>query len=163
MAWSYSRKTFGVCGNFRFSFIDLTDVKATRSIIKPEGINSVKFTASTNTTDNDDVLLTKTLAWTGKAAVYQENHLEDTGEVFDPRLGMLVVHNVETGDAKLGLHAYMVYDGTDPDDLSLIDNTGTATDLFPDGNEDYVMYNERVIQTIAGTGDDDGTLLVIGD
>ena len=164
MARSYTRQTFGVCGNFRLEIWDLTDVKATRSIVKPM-MDRIRVASSTNTSDNADVFNAKTLSWTGTAAVDQENHLEDTGEVFEAGIDGQIVYNTETGDAKQGLSARVNFDSTDTDDLSLVDLTSSASnsDLFPDGNEDYAMKSERVVQVLAATAGDDGTLLLIGE
>lgn len=163
MAWSFTKKTFGVCGNFRFAFYNLTDIKATRSVVKPEGFNSVKFLVSTNTTDNADVLAGKTLAWTGTADTDVANELKDTSQVFDSRInGLQVANTADTvGETNPSLMADVVL--KDADELYTFKHEGSAYDCFPDGNETYTIYNERVVQFIAVSANDDGTVLLMGD
>ena len=167
MAWSHTKGKFGVCGNFRFAFINLTDIKATRSIVKPEGFNSIKFVASTNTSDNADVLLAKKVSWTGTADSNTANELVDSSETFDPRLsGLQVSNTADTASSSVTLMSYVDY--KDADELycstGASDVMGTEVyDAFPDGNETYTIYNERAIQCMAVTAGDEGTLLLIGD
>lgn len=156
MAWSWSKGQFGVCGNFRFLFVDLTDVKSTRSIPLTEGFNSVKFTSSTNTTDNTDVLLIKKVSWTGTADGDTANELVDSSETFDPAVSGLQCDN--TTDT-----TNCVVDYKDADELYCKAYNGAAADTFPDGTDTFTIYNERRIEIIAGTANDDGTILMIGD
>jgi len=156
MAWTATKSAFGVCGNFRFAFYDLTDIKATRSLIKPEGIGAVKFVASTNTTDNTDVLLAKALKWDGTADTDHANGMEDGSETFDPVVNGLRIDDIDDN----GLAT--VYIHTDTDTLLCFDSDGAAVDLFSTNDEVFQLYNERVIQVLAGDADDDGTLFVMG-
>jgi len=165
MSWGYTKKAFGVCGNFRFAFIDLTDIKATRSVVKPEGFNSIKFVCTTNTSDKQDVLLGKTLNWAG-TAVTDLTYKIDTngGEVFDPRINGLQVFNSESSDALEGVSGILVYDSSDTDQLYIFNpDTGAAYDLFPDGNEDFSIVDERSVQVLAADAGDDGTMFIMGD
>ena len=167
MTWSYTKDIFGVCGNFRFAFVSLTDIKATRSIVRPEGFNSIKFTASTNTTDSADVLLTKKVSWTGTADGDTENELVDSGEVFDPRLsGLQAANTADTASSSVTLQSYVDYKDAD----ELYCSTGASNDLgtevydaFPDGNETFTIYSERAVETLAATANDEGTILIMGD
>ena len=162
MAWGYTRKIFGVCGNFRFSFIDLTDVKATRSLIRPAGLNSVKFISTVNTTDTADVFAGVTLAWTGTCDSDVENEVADAGEVFDTRMNGCMISN--TTDTVGVANDSLVANIKRHDNTSLYTfHAGAAFDLCPDGDETYTVYDERVVQVVAGTANDDGSLLVIGD
>ena len=61
MAWGKSITKFGVCGNFKFECHTLTDVKATRSLVRPRIMSQIHFVASTNESDNADILNAKTL------------------------------------------------------------------------------------------------------
>jgi hypothetical protein len=162
MAWSYTKKVFGVCGNFRYAFYNLTDIKATRSLIRPDGITRVRFSCSTNTTDGTDVLLGQTLTWTGQTDGTTANTLEDSTQVFDPRINFCLASN--TSDNTTCMVNYK-----DADQLycwTKIGNSskglGVAVDAF-DTTKNYTIYNERIVQVVAGTANDDGTLLVIGD
>lgn len=177
MSWGYTKKIFGVCGNFRFAFIDLTDLKTTRNIIKPEGFNSIKFSSSTNTTDGDDVLLSKKVSWTGQCDSDSTNKIDDNAEVFDPGLDGLEVTN--TTDAASGSFEKMGrigFDKTNADQLFIAggrlgagtnpgrDGFGTAVyDLCPQGNENYTIYSERAWQILAVGANDDGTIFIMGD
>ena len=69
--------------------------------------------------------------------------------------GLQVDNLTDTGFGKV---AYK-----DGDELYVYTPDGTAAkDLFPDGNESYQIQNPRVIQLVAQTAGDDGTLLVVG-
>ena len=160
MAWSYNKGVFGVCGNFRYAFYDLTDVKATRSLIIPDGVGAVKFCASTNETDGTDVLLAQTLKWTGTCDSNTANELVDASETFDSRLNGLPAINTQAGALK-GVTGEIIY--KDADELYIFNwSTGAAYDLFPAGSETYAIYDERTIQVTAGTANDDGSLFVMG-
>ena len=168
MAWSITRKAFGTCGNFKFVFYRLTDVKTTRSVIEPKGLSFVKFVATTNETDNADVFAGKTLAWTGTADTDVANEIKDSSEVFDPALqGSYAANTADTvGVANPTLIARVDY--KDADELYCssgynVGGIGTAPfDLCPDGDETYTIYDEHKIQVIAVTANDDGTLIAIG-
>ncbi len=155
MAWGTTKKLFGTCGNFKFEIYSLTDVKATRSLIKP-GVQAIKFVASTNTSDGADIFNAKTLAWTGTADGNTPNELVDSSETFDSALTGYQVSN--TTD-----NAWARVEYKDADELYVMTPDGSArADLFPDGNEAYTFYNERVLQLVAQTAGDDGTLIIIG-
>lgn len=165
MTWGTTLKTFGVCGNFRFAIHDLTDIKATRSLLKPMNMDRVYYVSSTNTTDNADVLAGQTLAWTGTADNNVLNEIKDTSEVFDAEIDGAQAHNtadnltsfVTYKDAdELYCHKKTIY-STDPSS-----GQDAVYDLCPDGNETYTIYSERIVQFIAATADDDGTVLVMG-
>lgn len=162
MAWGDTKIAFGTCGNFKFEFHDLTDVKATRSLIRPTTVhNKVHFVASTNETDGADVFGAQTLAWTGTCDSDTANEIVDSSETFDTMLNNTVAYNVETGDANLGKGAHIVY--KDADELycfALGDKT--AYDLCPTGDEDYRIDDQKIVQVVAGTANDDGTLLIMG-
>lgn len=163
MAWSKAIPKFGVCGNFKFEIWSLTDIKATRSLIKPITMSQVHFTVSTNVTDGTDVLAAQTLAWTGTADGNTDNELIDSSEVFDPEIDGCQAHN--TADNRT---SYVTYKEATKlychkGGWRAYPFTGDAVyDLCPDGNETFTIYSERVVQVIAGTADDDGTLLIIG-
>jgi hypothetical protein len=173
MAWGQTLKTFGVCGNFRFAVHTLTDIKATRSLIRPMNMVRTFFVASTNETDNADILNAQTLSWTGTCDTNVANEIKDTSEVFDPELsGCQASNTADTvGVANPTLMARVDYN--DADELYCssgyaVDQTGGADfgqkafDLCPDGNETYTIYSERVIQVTAVSANDDGTILVLG-
>lgn len=157
MAWSKTRGIFGVCGNFRFEIAKLTDIKATRSLYRPRTMNKVYFVASTNLTDNADVLAAQTLAWTGTADTNTANELQDTSEVYDPEIDGTQAHN--TADNRTSFVTYK-----DADELYCHKGgmDDAAYDLCPDGNETYTIYDERIVQVIAVSANDDGTLMIIG-
>jgi len=160
MAWGYTRHKFGVCGNFKFEFISLTDVKATRSLIKPTLPTKCAFVATTNLTDNADILAGKTLAWDGTADSNTPNELIDSSEVFDARLYDVFVANT---DATAFTTARVQLKSGETTKLNLYKPDRSAVyDAFPSGNETYTIYDERVIQVIAASANDDGTLLVMG-
>lgn len=159
MAWGTSRTTFGTCGNFKFEIITLTDVKATRSLVKPTTMSQVHASYSTNVTDNKDVLAAQTLNWTGTADTDTENKIDDASETFDPAINGAQAHN--TADNRT---SFVTYDGVNTDQL-FCHKGGTADavyDLCPDGNETYQINSERMVQLVAGNANDDGTLLVLG-
>ena len=158
MAWGTTRKMFGVCGNFKYEMVTLTDVKATRSIIRPTVPSRVMFVATTNETDKADVFNGKTLAWTGSADTNTVNELDDSGETFDPALYELMVENTTDTD-----NARVIINSSDATRLLCYKPDKTAVkDAFPDGNEAYTIYNERAIQVTAASANDDGTLLILG-
>lgn len=181
MVWAWSKKTFGVCGNFKFAFIDLTDIKATRSIVKPEGFNSIKFASSTNTSNNTDVLLTKKCSWTATCNADTEFKIDTAGEVFDPQLDGLEVANItdtasEVGGSEVHLIGKVGYDKTNADQVYVEggavtvptspgkDQHGTqAYDLCPDGNEEITIYSERAWEIISANAGDEGTIFIMGD
>ena len=157
MAWSKALKTFGVCGNFRFAVHTLTDIKATKSLIKPMNMDRVYFVASTNETDNADVLLAQTLAWTGTADTNTLNELQDTSEVYDPDIdGAQAFNNTD------GRTSFVTYKDADELYCHKGGMDDAVYDLAPDGNEAYVIYSERIIQVTAVSANDDGTILVLG-
>jgi len=163
MAWGVSRKVFGTCGNFKFVFYDLTDVKATRSLIKPM-LNKVSFVASTNTSDNADVFNAKTLNWTGTQDSIVANQLNDAGEVFDTALNGLTVYNNMGSDASEGIGAMAVYSDANTLLTFALDGNkggGAATTLF-NASETYIIDNERIVEVVAQDAGDDGTLFVMG-
>lgn len=157
MAWSRALKTFGVCGNFRFEIANLTDIKATRSLYKPRTMNRVYFVASTNLTDATDVLAAQTLAWTGTADTNTLNELQDTSEVYDSE-----INGVQADNTADNLTSFVTYKDADELYCHKGGMADAVYDLCPDGNETYIIYSERVVQVIAGTADDDGTILIIG-
>ena len=158
MAWSISRGVHGVCGNFKFEIFSLTDIKATRSLVKPR-MGQVHFVSSTNLTDNADILAGRTLSWTGTADTNTTNKLVDASEVFDPNINGAEAYN--TTDNRIAQVTY------DKDTASaLFCHKGgmddAAYDLAPDGNEAYLISSERIVQVTAVSANDDGTLMVIG-
>jgi hypothetical protein len=159
----------------------LTDIKATRSVVYPAGLSSVKFVASVNTSDKADVLAGQTLAWTGTADTNVANEIKDTSEVFDPALnGSFAANTADGAGASFTVTGKVDY--KDADELyvksgynnvaATTGNTGEGDDarilgdlpydLCPDGNETYTIYDEHKIQVIAVTANDDGTLFVMG-
>lgn len=158
MAWGTTRKMFGVCGNFKYEMITLTDVKATRSVIRPTIPSRVMFVASTNESDNKDVLAGQTLAWTGTADTNTPNELDDSGETFDPALYELFADNTASQ-----LVARVIINASDATRcLCYKPDKSAVYDAFPAGTETFTIYNERAVQLIAATAGDDGTLLILG-
>lgn len=158
MAWSISRGIHGVCGNFKFEIFNLTDIKSTRSLIKPR-MGQVHFVSSTNTTDNADVLGAGTLSWSGTADSNTVNKLVDASETFDPLINGAEAYN--TTDNLISLVTY------DKDATTALfchkGGMDDATyDLAPDGNEVFLISSERIVQVTAVSADDDGTVLIIG-
>ena len=175
MAWTIGRKAFGTCGNFKFEIFNLTDVKATRSLIKPR-MGRVDFVSSTNTTDNADVLAGQTLSWSGTADGNTANKLVDSSEAFDPAIDGAQAHN--TAD---NLTSFVTYDkdntdalfchkGGSDDSIALNDGDGTSTaqtgdaafDLAPDGNETFTIDSQRIVQVTAASANDEGTVIIFG-
>jgi len=182
MAWTdgngQNLLTFGVCGNFRFEIYSLTDVKATRSLVKPM-MDRVRMVASTNETDNTDVLNAKSLNWTGTQDSAVASQINDAGEVYDKVLTGEIVYNVETGDGSLGDGCVVGYSDANTmltDDPAFFgqrfrsDNTTndsgetmpTEAQTLCNATEDYSIVSERVIQVVAADANDDGSMLVIG-
>ncbi len=171
MAYSYKRKVFGVCGNFRFKIYTITDAQNTRNIVKTD-MNKVDFVASTNTTDNADNFKAQTLSWTNTAQADVENKIDmNATATFDPALTGLQVHNTTDN-----LTSTIEYSLADTDHLWGIDNdvqggtgasgeggvTAVLFDICPDGNEEFRIHSERLIILDPVSNDDDGTLMVIG-
>jgi len=157
MAWGTTKKIFGVCGNFKFEFVNLTNVKATQSLIKPVRMNRIHFVSTTNLTDNTDHLAGQTLNWSGTADTNVTNEIKDTSETFDPEIDGAQAHN--TTDNRTAFVTYK-----DADEL-YCHKGGLADavyDLCPDGNEVYSITSERIVEVTAQTADDSGTLLIIG-
>lgn len=167
MAWTKSLKTFGVCGNFRFEIISLTDTKSTRSLVNPRTMDRIYYVGSTNTSDNADVLNAQTLGWTGTADSNTVNKLVDGSETFDPEINGAQANN--TTDNRT---SFVTYDKEDTTSLFCHKKTTHSTDptsgqdavydLAPDGNEAFTIYSERILQVTAVTAGDEGTLLIIG-
>lgn len=174
MAWGYQHIKWGVCGNFKFEIVTLTDIKTTRSLIKPRTMSQVNFVASTNETDNADVLLAKTLAWNGTCDSKVANQIVSSAQVFDPLLtGTYAANITDTVHPTNNptLIGYVSY--KDADELYISSGYAVSQasgadfgkkpfDLCPDGNEDYTIYSERIIEVLAVSANDDGTLLIIG-
>ncbi len=158
MVWGKTRGVFGTCGNFKFEIYTLTDVKATRSLVKPM-MNNVYMAASTNVTDNTDVFAAQPLNWTGQVDGNTTDKLDDGSEVFDPDINGAQATNITDGRT-----SFVTYDKDTASQL-FCHKGGMADavyDLCPDGNENYVIRNQRIIQLVAGNASDDGTLLVLG-
>ncbi len=161
MAYSATRKVFGVCGNFRFKFYNIIDAQNTNSVVKTD-MHRVEFVSSTNTSDNADNFKAQTLSWTGTVDANTVNELEDSSETFVAELTDL--HVFATSGANDGSPAIVVFQVGDTDNLLLFaPSDKTATDLFPAGNETYAFKDQRHIILDPVTNDDDGTLLVIGE
>ena len=158
MAWTKTRQAFGVCGNFRFKFYDLTDVKATKSLINP-CMQAVYFVNTTNTTDAADTLIGGTLNWAGTADTNTTNKLVNTSETFDPEITDAQAFNTTDN-----LTSYVSYD-KDATTALFCHKGGTADavyDLAPDGNEVYEILSDKIVQVTAVSANDDGTILIIG-
>ena len=158
MAWTATKKMFGVCGNFKWEILNLTDVKATRSVVKP-GFTTVYQAYSTNTSDNKDVLNAQTLAWTGTCDTNTPNELDDSSETFDPALYDLFAQDTTAASAV----ARVAINASDATRLLCYKpNRSAVYDAFPLGSETYTIYSERAVQLAAVTAGDEGTLLIIG-
>ncbi len=172
MAYSYKRKVFGVCGNFRFKVYTITDAQTTRNIVKTD-MHKVDFVASTNTTDNKDNFKAQTLSWTDTNQVDVTNKIDMNGTVtFDPALTGLQVHNTTDN-----LTSTVEYSLADTDHLWGIDNdvqgatqsagegsvNAALFDICPTAaSEDFRIHSERLVILDPADNDDDGTLMVIG-
>ena len=160
MAYSATRKAFGVCGNVRFKFYDITDVQTSKNVVKP--YMNVKFAVATNTTDNTEVMMAKPLNWTGTADTDTANKLVDTSETFVQELNRS--HVFATSGTNEGAPAIIEFLSADTDALSLFSCASeAATDLFPSGNETYALLDDHKVELDVGTNDDDGTLLIMGE
>ena len=172
MVFSYVRKAFGVCGNFRFKFYDITEAQNTRSIINTD-MQGVHFVASTNTSDNTDNFKAQTLSWTDTAQVNVTNKIDmNATATFDPALTGLQIDNTTDG-----LTSTVEYSLADTDHLWGIDNdvqgatqvsgeggvNAALFDICPDGNEEFRIKNQKLVILDPVTNADDGTLLVIGN
>lgn len=177
MAWTATRKQFGVCGNFKFKFFTITDAQNTKSIVKT-GLHGVKFVGSTDTVTGTELMKAKPLLWTGTSDTNTPNELEDGSETFVKDLEGLNVHN--TTDKISALITKL--SGTASDRLEIgepdcngrqiradtTDQQGNAApdttyDAFPDGNETFQLNNDSYIMLTPTTADDDGAIIVIGD
>lgn len=151
--------SFGTCGNFKFEFVNLTDVKATRNIIKPKHCRNVGFVTSINTTDGTDLLKAQTLNWTGAADSTVAGQIPDSGEIFDGILGGVIAEN--TDDNYQGL----VHRASDTNLYAVQaagnDGSYASTALFIN-TKNYIIRNDRVIECIAQDANDDGRLIIFG-
>ncbi len=159
MAWGTSRSCFGTCGNFKYEFHDLTDVKATRSVMKPNYCRFPAFISSVNTTDGTDLFKAQFLNWTGTTDSTTAGELVDASEVFDGFMNGAIAEN--TTDKVQG-----IIQRKDDDELytwAVRGNDGSVadTDAFPTGKA-YIIRHDRMIQTIAQDANDDGYLIVLG-
>lgn len=157
MSWTATKKIFGVCGNFKYIMYDLTDMQDVTKIIDVKGLNSIKFTCATNTTDNTDVVLGGVLNLSATASTDNTDAMEDNTEEFSAVWSGLVID--QTSD---NTRAWVIYEGAGILQTYTL-GTITAVDAFPVGNEAYKIHNERYYGCLAGTDDDDGTVLIIGD
>lgn len=154
MAWGATKKLFGVCGNFKYEIYSLTDVKATRSLVKP-AMNKVYQVASTNTSDNADIFNSKTLAWTGTTDAATASILTDSSEVFDPALMGFQFSN--TTDNAWGSIEYK-----DDDELYTMKPDKSARATIIGNAKAYTIYDERIVQLVAQDAGDDGTMIIFG-
>jgi len=157
MSWEYTKKQFGVCGNFRWEIIALTDIKATRSIIRP-GFTRIFQAYSTNTSDNKDVLNAQTVLWTGTVDTNSPNELDDSAATFDNGLYDSFAFNTATGSpARIQIN---LTDATRY--LCYKPSRSAVSDPFPGGTEAYSLSTERALQITAATAGDEGNVLIIG-
>jgi hypothetical protein len=163
MAYSFTRSFFGVCGNFRFKIYSVTDAASTSSVIEPK--MNVRFVASANTSDNADHMRARVLNWSSTADTDVLNEIKDTTVTFVAGLTGSQAHNTTDN-----LTSFVSY--KDGDELYAFrtgkrietDTADTATyDVCPDGNEAYAIIDDHKIMVTPVTGNDDGTLFVLGE
>ena len=159
MPYSNSVDFRGVCGNFRFKIYGITDAATTNSVVKTD-MRQVFFVSSTNTTDNADNFKAQVLNWTGTADSNTANELVDSSEIFVNQLTDLIVY-ATSGDND-GDGSIIEFKDADELNLNTLGAPATAQDLFPAGTETYIINDERHIVLTPVTGDDDGTLIILG-
>ena len=163
MAFSFERTKFGVCCNFRFKIFSVTDAQSTTSIVNP--VMNVSFVASTNTSDNADVMGAKPLRWSSTADTDVLNEIKDTAVTFKAGLTGCAAYNTTdnlTGNVEFK-DADECYAFKTGQQIETSAGSTTTYDVCPDGNEAYLIMSDRRIQVTPVTANDDGTLLVIGN
>lgn len=144
----------GVCGNFRFKFMAITNCDDYASIVPNNG--PVLFAASTNTGANTDVFGTGPMIVTGTATSDTANELVDSAATFSSMWSGLAVQETTNNDWAKTVSC------KDADELYCFDKSGTATDPFSAGNEGWQCNNDRHIELTSASTTYEGYLIVFG-
>lgn len=153
----------GVCGNFRFKILDVTNVATTNSVIPADMV--VQFACGATTTQTANHIIVSKLNWTGTGVTDTANRIDTNGnETFVPQIHRLIAYNTESSDTDEGKSVVINYDVGNTDQLicyAVGDGT-TLVDYWQTGDEDFQIQDEHHILLDSQSSADDGKIILIG-